>query len=97
MRDVPLAEADELRNGAVVKVLRLDEVAFRAAVTEAAKAEEVYVASLREAAGEGRVTGLGAATTTPDTAKQFETDLAESFKRLGMSSDAALVAAGGRG
>ncbi len=100
VRDVPLAEADELRDGAAVKVLRLDEATFRTAVAEAAKAEETYVASLREAAGDGRVTGvgagLGAGTAGPDATKQFETSLAESFKRLGMSSDAALVAAGGR-
>lgn len=90
--------AEAVRSVPLTEALALDEAAFKAAVTEAAKAEETYLASLRELAGEGSVTGLGggAAATDPAAKTQFVAGLVESFERLGLNSDAAKVAAGGR-
>lgn len=85
-RTVPLTEA-----------LALDEAAFKTAVTEAAKAEETYLASLREATGEGAVTGLGSsasATAGPDP--EIRKALVESYRARGLSVEAATAAASGR-
>jgi hypothetical protein len=80
----------------MTEALTLDDVAFRTLVTDAAKAEEAYLASLRESAGEGRVAGLGAPTTTPTDAQRQATREA-AFRQLGLSEAAAKTAAtGGR-
>lgn len=83
---VPLTEANVL-----------DEAVFRTAVAEAITAEETYVASLREGAGEGRVAGLGNGTAgAPADNTEFQTAMRESFVRLGMAPEAAALAARGR-
>lgn len=82
--DVPLTEA-----------LALDETVFKPRVEEAAKAETVYLAALREAAGEGRVNGLGGTTTAEPTAEQRIKAREAAFRGLGLSETAAKTAAVG--
>lgn len=86
LRDLPTTE-----EGA------LDTNAFNTIVESAITAKKSEIASLLEAAGVGHVSGLGESRTPePLTESDFETTLAESFKRLGLSDDAAKIAATGR-
>lgn len=86
---VPLTEA-----------LAFDETAFRTRLDAEIKAEAAYLAQLREANGEGAVTGLGAAATTttaaPVNAEATKSALVESFVARGLSPEAAKLAAAGR-
>lgn len=75
----------------------LDEAVFRATTSAVITEMETLLAEARQGAGEGRVGGLGAGSAAaPAENTAFETGLAESFKRLGLSESAAKIAAGGR-
>lgn len=87
LADLPVTEAGDI-----------DTVALGEATTAAVTAESGYAARLLESAGVGRPRGLGATMTTEaQTVEQFETEMAESFRKLGLSPEAAAVAAKGRG
>lgn len=78
----------------------LNGTLYRAQVAEAIKTEQTYVASLREADGQGQPRGLGDSTSLAEpnaetTAKTTDA-LVESFKANGMSEAAARLAATGR-
>lgn len=88
--DVPLTEA-----------LLLDESALRARVAERITDEGTYLASVRESAGEGVPSGLGSTRVTESApmsapSAEFHTKMVERFKRLGMTSERAEIAARGR-
>jgi hypothetical protein len=71
---------------------KLDETATKARITEAAKDELTYLASVTEA---GRITGMGV-STGPATGMGDVSKLAEAMQRLGLSETAAKAAAQGR-
>jgi hypothetical protein len=75
----------------------IDTARLSAAVTEAITAESGYAAGLLESAGVGRPRGLGSPPAEPQTAAEFETAMAEGFRALGLSDNAAKIAAHGRG
>lgn len=81
--------AQVVRDPKVDEAGALDVEATKEAALSAAKDEAVY---LGEALGTGEVKGMGS-EASGDTATA---DLTESFKRLGLSDDAAKSAAGGR-
>lgn len=70
---------------------QLDTVAFSETVKAALATEQAYLESL----GVGGIRGLGASGTKP-APEVTESDLTESFKALGMSAEAAALAAAGR-
>jgi hypothetical protein len=76
----------------------LDTVRLGEAITTAIADERTYVASLAEATGAGMPRGLGESLSQsePLTESAFETNLVESFVRLGMTPAAAKIAASGR-
>ncbi|PKN91099.1 MAG: hypothetical protein CVU44_21010 [Chloroflexi bacterium HGW-Chloroflexi-6] len=86
-----LAEAAPVKDGA------LDKVAFETQITEAVKAEVQY---LVEAAGLGRIRGMGGSNEDEASdeidASEAEQSLLESFQTLGLSESGAKVAAAGR-
>lgn len=87
---VPLGESNQL-----------DEAALRTAVSEAAASEAMYLASLAEADGAGRVRGLGESTAQGEPADSAAaaattTGLVEAYKSRGLSEEAARLAAAGR-
>ncbi len=87
VRDLPTTDG-------VVDTAKLAE-----AITAAIESESAYVAALAESSGAGTPRGLGAGTKTdaePLSADDFTTKIAESFQRLGMTPDAAKLAATGR-
>lgn len=87
LAEVPLTEA-----------LALDEAKFKASVADAIRAEEAFVAAENEAAGAGRIQGLGGGIS-PAAAQadpQVQTSLAEGYIASGMSPEAAKLAAAGR-
>lgn len=77
---------------------KLDEAALKTRVEEAAKAEATYLASLAEATGAGQVRGLGESTASTSAALDpaTATALEETYKRRGMSPEAARLASVGR-
>jgi hypothetical protein len=77
----------------------VDLTALGEAITTAVEAESGYAARLLESAGVGRPRGLGAtATNEAKTGEEFETEMAKIFQEaLGLSAEAAKVAAHGRG
>jgi hypothetical protein len=75
----------------------LDQAALAEAVTAAITAESSYAARLLESAGVGRPSGLGSQAPQTQTVDEFEKALAEGFVALGLSPEAAKVAAHGRG
>lgn len=81
---VPLTEAGAL-----------DEAALRAATAAAISEAEADLAEARQAGGAGRVTGVGGSTQPVDNT-EFTTAMTESFKRIGLSAEAAALAARGR-
>lgn len=84
---VPLTDAGEV-----------DQPALEAATTAAIRAERVHAAQLLEAQGVGRVAGLGA-DGDPQmqmSAEALERELADVFRGIGLSADAANLAAKGR-
>lgn len=83
---VPLTEASVL-----------DESVYRTLLGEAIKAEQTYVASLLEGAGQGQPRDLGESATVPEvSAEATQTALAEAYRQRGMSPAAAQLAATGR-
>ncbi|MBP2704408.1 hypothetical protein JOL79_11345 [Microbispora sp. RL4-1S] len=74
----------------------LDTDAFTTVVESAITDKQTEIASLLEESGAGHVRGLGESRAEPLTESDFETSLAESFQRLGLSDDAAKIAATGR-
>ncbi len=85
MANVPVGES-----GAV------DTAALATAIQAAITAESTYAAQLLERAGIGRVQGLGE-TVQPQSADDFQKEMAETFEVLGLSPKAAEIAAKGRG
>jgi hypothetical protein len=82
--NVPLTESGEV-----------DTNALTAAITEQVEAERAYIASIREAAGEGTPTGLGGSIpVAPVDQSEYRTQLATRMQRLGLSEAAAKAAAG---
>jgi hypothetical protein len=82
--NVPLTEAGEV-----------DTNALTAAITTQVEAERAYIASIREAAGEGTPTGLGGSTPVASTdLSDYRANLAARMQRLGLSEAAAKAAAG---
>jgi hypothetical protein len=77
---------------------QVDATALTAAVTAAIESERTYAAQLLEANGVGAVTGLGggAADESGPVGEAFEAEAADIFKRLGVPSDVAALAAKGR-
>lgn len=73
----------------------LDTAKLAEAITAAIADEKTYVAGLAEASGAGMPRGLGEATHVEDG--DFDKQLTEAFKGLGMDDKAALTAAHGRG
>ncbi len=69
----------------------LDEVAYRAQVTEAAEAELAYINEVRPPVRTGGITGMGASGPVDGKA-----ELVEAFKRAGLSAELADIAANGR-
>lgn len=108
--DLPPAAQARVLTGVLARVPltdagALDEAALTALVEAEATAERTYLASLAEAGGAGRVTGVGnAATATGGTgvapfaapAPQPNTALIEAYRNRGLSEDAARRAAVGR-
>lgn len=76
---------------------QVDATALTSRITESVDRERSYIASIREAAGEGRPSGLGGAPAGVPDVEPWRKALVESFKGLGMSEQAALAAANGRG
>jgi hypothetical protein len=77
----------------------LDKALLAESITATISAEVAYVAKLAESSGAGTPRGLGGGTKSdaePLSAGDFNTKIAESFQRLGMTSDAAKLAATGR-
>ena len=86
LRDLPLAESG-----------RLDAEAFTKRIQEAINDKKAELAAVLEAAGVGRVRGLGeSASTEPLSEADYVEQLTESFRRLGMTAEAAKIAANGR-
>ncbi|MGI5233852.1 hypothetical protein [Actinoallomurus sp. CA-142502] len=95
MRAVPLTDKDTL-----------DEDAFKSVVEEAVKAEQAFLAGLEEASGAGRVRGHGSNGAAGwsgrsderslEEANAARKELVETYKRRGMSDEAAERAAAGR-
>lgn len=75
----------------------VDTAALGQRIAEAVAAESGYAAQLLESAGVGRPTGLGSQAPKAQTAEEFEAKLTEGFRALGLSAEAAAVAAKGRG
>lgn len=77
---------------------QVDAGALTAAVTAAIEAERTYAALLLEANGVGAVTGLGGSAQDEGgpVGEAFEAEAADIFKRLGVPSDVAALAAKGR-
>lgn len=75
---------------------KLDEPKLLERAVSAAKEERDYLTEAGALSDRGRVTGMGANPTATAATAEADTKLAESFKRLGMSDDAAKVAAQGR-
>lgn len=75
---------------------QLDTVTLTNRINEAVNSERSYIASLRESAGAGQPSGLGGGAPQVVDAAQFQSNLVESFKGLGMSEQAAIAAANGR-
>lgn len=74
----------------------LDRAAFTTAVNEAITAEQQYLYSVG-APGSGRVTGMGDSKPSEGRmASESTTDMAESFRVLGLSESEAKIAAAGR-
>jgi hypothetical protein len=82
---VPLTESGDV-----------DPAALTAAITSAIEAESTFAASLLEAAGHGRVAGLGGSRPGEPTAEESQTRLAGIFGRIGMDEALATTAAKGR-
>jgi hypothetical protein len=74
---------------------QLDGPSLTSRISEAVQGERTYIASVREANGEGRPAGLGGGPEVPDQSA-FRESLFESFKGLGMTEQAARAAAQGR-
>jgi hypothetical protein len=74
----------------------LDAAAVRTRVQEAATAELEYLAA-ETGQGSGAVRGLGGTAPAEVTAEQAEQQMAEAFRALGLSEQAAATAASGRG
>lgn len=70
----------------------VDTAALNAAVTRAVESERAYIASIREAAGEGTPSGLGGSAPVQDI-KAWESDVASRFQRLGHNDQGAVLAA----
>ena len=85
LRDLPTTESGQL-----------DRDAFKALAEAAITDKKTEIAGLLEEAGIGSVRGLGESHPEPLTEPDFETSIAESFQRLGLSDDAAKIAATGR-
>lgn len=74
---------------------KLDKAAFETKIAEGVKSEVAYLASL--GIGDGKVRGLASVGTgAGDDQKQLQTNLTESFKRLGLNDKLAGIAATGR-
>lgn len=88
---------ESLAKNAPVKDGALDKDAFGSQITEAAKAEVQY---LTEAAGLGRIRGMGGDDNGSDdseiVAEEAKLTLVDAFKTLGLSESSAKLAAQGR-
>lgn len=73
---------------------KVDLERLRERARKAAEDERDYL--LESTGGNGKVTGLGGSTFTESADRDTQARLVESFKGLGMSEDAAKIAAGGR-
>jgi hypothetical protein len=106
---LPVAAQNKVTAGATARVPltesgQLDVNALRVLVEAEVTAEKTYLAQLQEASGAGAVTGFGQtpAQQPPATASwatppvEPNTALVESYKRRGLSAEAALLAAQGR-
>jgi hypothetical protein len=83
---VPLTEAGDVNTEALT-----------AAVRSAIDAESTYAAAILEAAGAGRVQGLGGSLRPGELSEaDFGTGLVDIFESIGMGSDLAKTAAKGR-
>lgn len=85
----------QLAKAAPFKEGRLDITAFAVQIAEAVKAEQVYLAEA--GVGAGRITGFGRAAMADVKPEQYEAELADSFRRMGLGDAAAKQAAKGRG
>lgn len=76
---------------------QLDANALTARITEAIERERTYIASIREASGDGNPNGLGGTGqgTTVDLSA-VQASLVESYRKRGMSEQQAKLAATGR-
>jgi hypothetical protein len=86
---------ESLAKAAPVKDGKLDKEAFAAAIAEAVTAEVKY---LTEAAGLGKITGLGEGAEGDEDANddKIQESLEKSFKGIGLDEKAAKIAAQGR-
>jgi hypothetical protein len=94
----PRVHAQILNHVPTTDAGEVDQTALEAAVTAAIRAERVHAASLLEAQGVGRVSGLGA-DGDPQmqlTKEQFEGGMADVFASIGLPKDVAALAAKGR-
>ncbi len=91
----PRVTATVLANIPTTATGDVDTAALGEAITAAVTAESGYAASLLESAGVGLPTGLGEAAK-PQTADEFATTLEAGFVALGMTAEAAKIAARGR-
>lgn len=88
--------AESMARDVPVKEGGLDKAALESQIAEAVKAEVKYLA---EAAGLGRIRGMGGsddADTEADEGEGSESDLVEAFQALGLSENGAKIAAAGR-
>ena len=87
--DLPVAAKSRIIASFSSESLTVDEDALKAAVAEKVASEKSYIDEIR---GAGEVRNMGSASTTPAVEKAVP-DLAESFRRIGLSETAAAVAA----
>lgn len=71
----------------------VDTTALQAAITRHVESERTYIASIREAAGQGTPSGLGGSVPVQDV-PAWQADLANRFGRLGLNESASKLAAG---
>lgn len=87
--DLPAPAKARIAASFTSESLTVDEDALKAAVAEKVAAEKSYIDEIR---GTGEVRNMGSASVTP-AAEKAVPDLAESFRRIGLSDTAATIAA----
>lgn len=87
--DLPAAAKARIAASFTAESVTVDEDALKAAVAEKVAAEKSYIDEIR---GTGEVRNMGSASVAPATEKAVP-DMAESFRRIGLSETAAAIAA----